>query len=1049
MSLALKVFTENFLRGMELGNRWQDKAADREYKRQALGLQLQKMQETAQMNRARLADSMRRTGGYLQGIEAKSALDRAKAANVGKGGGGGGVAPGLGQLYSEFGENAPAPQAPRSVVQGSDDSAAVPTPPSSDWGGGGGDDSGDGTYQHGGRVPFKRNSVALRTTRPMRQAQYAPSPQRAPAGAGPAPSAGTAGPGSGMGDVAAPPVDLQTQMRQGGRVPRFAEGGVVYPDPNLQPDPRYARPMTEEEQRIRVENPDAGRADVPYERGGERPRSDRTFRNPKPPDYSGEQLPPAYYQDPMTYIPYPEQKDSAPAPQPYEPGASGPLPSDVNKDYDTGQSQPPQGGDVMPPVTVTAPRQGVRTGTPQRLLLGDQRRTAAYDPTLDAADPRNTQIVDASGRVNPRVYQASAAVHPEAYKDNVGMFGERLDRPGPQPVPAYDGTGGSYAMQGAARWAEGQHPQVLYGQHSVVSPKEVHNAFQVADPDNKLPLHQKMIASAQAAHDFWMSQPGDPAENQKRADEAAGQITQFGVKMSQQHAMKAMKMLQSGDTQGATNELMAGYGWLPDGGTPEVQNGGIVIRNDDGSVKLTMPINPKTLSNVALGMATGRLGWDVMGVKGGQPPTSAPPQSRPAAPPQAAPAGPSAPPPAAPAVQPAPSARTQGPQMGPEGPATTTPAQTQPPGGAPSSGTQTGPTAIQTAAPPATSAPARTPVPTAGASAPAPSQPPSATGQGPSLPPQGGGEQRQPTQRTEADDQQEHFDKHPNQPYPEGPRADDPQIAKRKQDRERQFAKEQTDILRRANELGLMGKKGSVPSSVSQLISTRRQRLNADLKDLDREQAQIDAEHRQANLPRRAGLTEEAALTAKGGTFEQQANTIANAPADSKIGRMRQNSVLRYAGPDDRETVNEIATNIWRNNQGISSHRAYELALTATSIMPPTAEDKDPVGLNRQKGDRATRFMPIRRGRDTILRFSDGTEARVDRDTHQQIVNQHEANWQQWKEKGEKDAAAAAASKKNALSLKTLGAGLRTMAPYTMPGANLLLEGTGRLLEGR
>ena len=62
-----------------------------------------------------------------------------------------------------------------------------------------------------------------------------------------------------------------------GRI-KFAEGGTV--ERNETADPRYARPMTEEEQRIRVENPDAGRGDVPYERGGERPRSDRTFRNP-------------------------------------------------------------------------------------------------------------------------------------------------------------------------------------------------------------------------------------------------------------------------------------------------------------------------------------------------------------------------------------------------------------------------------------------------------------------------------------------------------------------------------------------------------------------------------------------------------------------------------------------------------------------------------------------------------------------------------------------------------------------------------------------------
>ena len=54
--------------------------------------------------------------------------------------------------------------------------------------------------------------------------------------------------------------------------------------------------------------------------------------------------------------------------------------------------------------------------------LGDQTRTKAYDPTLDAADPRNIGIIDANGRVNQQAYRASPMMHPEAYPAGTDQF---------------------------------------------------------------------------------------------------------------------------------------------------------------------------------------------------------------------------------------------------------------------------------------------------------------------------------------------------------------------------------------------------------------------------------------------------------------------------------------------------------------------------------------------------------------------------------------------------------------------------------------------------
>ena len=241
-------------------------------------------------------------------------------------------------------------------------------------------------------------------------------------------------------------------------------------------------------------------------------------------------------------------------------------------------------------------------------------------------DPRNIGVVEPGGAVNPRVYAASAAAHPEAYPaDNKGMLGERLDKPGPYPVSA-PGTGAvdtaaprgptapaqdNYAAKGASRFAvnmfKGDQEHALFAGKGAPPPHEVAEVFKVVDPDNRMPLHEKMIASQKAVHDYWMAK-GDP----KQADQASFEIGQFGLTMSRQHAAQGVKALQSGDQNGALNQLMAGYGWLPDRGTPQIENNAIVIRGPDGKVTTTIPLQQGTVQNLLLGMATGQLGWDVM-----------------------------------------------------------------------------------------------------------------------------------------------------------------------------------------------------------------------------------------------------------------------------------------------------------------------------------------------------------------------------------------------------------------------------------------------------
>ena len=246
------------------------------------------------------------------------------------------------------------------------------------------------------------------------------------------------------------------------------------------------------------------------------------------------------------------------------------------------------------------------------------------------------------------------------------------------------------------------------------------------------------------------------------------------------------------------------------------------------------------------------------------------------------------------------------------------------------------------------------------------------------------------------------------------------------------------EVVRAANEHGLAGK-GKIPAAVTQSIAAKKKRYEDKVKAIDEDYRSNETERRQGNVPRNIGLNDETTI---GTTFTTRAQTLAKAPADSKAAKFRDDSVLRYATGDDQQTIKEIASNIWRHNKGLSSQQALDLALTTTSILRPTAQEKDPVGQNRQKGAGATRFRPSNQGDKglTYLDFGDGTNIKVDNNTYQRIKQQHALNWQQWEQSQTKEGQQAERDKKNALTLGTLG----TIARGSMalvPGLPLVTEG--------
>jgi hypothetical protein len=234
-----------------------------------------------------------------------------------------------------------------------------------------------------------------------------------------------------------------------------------------------------------------------------------------------------------------------------------------------------------------------------------------------------------------------------------------------------------------------------------------------------------------------------------------------------------------------------------------------------------------------------------------------------------------------------------------------------------------------------------------------------------------------------------------------------------------------------ANDHGLAGK-GKLPTAVMQAIAAKKKMFEDQIKQIDSDYRVAAAERAKANAPRNIALGDYDTINQK---FTLQTGVLdkaAKSDPNSVLGRLHESSPLRYASPEDLQTIKDIATNLWTNNRRLSPEEAYNRALDATSIMRPSKEESDPVGQNRQKGEKATRFKALDRGDKTIhLRFGDGTEIQVDKDTYQQIKNQHRLNYAQFKSLSTKEGQEAERQRKNAITMKTLGAGIRTIAPFT------------------
>jgi hypothetical protein len=385
-----------------------------------------------------------------------------------------------------------------------------------------------------------------------------------------------------------------------------------------------------------------------------------------------------------------------------------------------------------------------------RKQLGDQTRVEAYDPELDKMDPRNIGVIDTEGRnkgqVNRQVYAASPMTHPEAY----GKGEDQFTKGRTITTSALKGATEFVADQfhqntPDAHTAEGYHA-LTFGKAGAPDDDTMRSVFAVVDPNNQLDYKHRLELATKTGYDWYMHN-GQPEKAKKFAADAL----QYGNAKAQTYGNAAIEEMKAGNRDGAIKHLQTGYGWLPDGyhADPTADGKTMEIHDGKGNVVQKIPLDDKTVQNLAVGMATGTLYWDTVQHRAGvekpfrpqpQPPNQAvstqPPQPAAAAPapspgarppgapgaaaPVAAPAAAAPPPVAAPAgtppPQPLPTPAIAGPQFNtPSGAAAPAPAA---PGPAP-------PTQAITPQPPAPPppAPAATPAAAAPPAIPGPVQP--------------------------------------------------------------------------------------------------------------------------------------------------------------------------------------------------------------------------------------------------------------------------------------------------------------------------------------
>lgn len=671
-----------------------------------------------------------------------------------------------------------------------------------------------------------------------------------------------------------------------------------------------------------------------------------------------------------------------------------------------------------------------------RLGLGDQRRTAAFDPTADDLDPRNVHAVDRWGQTNlfqaaaptaggpPQPRMPGSAMADTNSPANAGMSSNNAANDMTAIMQNVTGYAQQQFHLGSADEHSGRGYNALLSGRGADDPNAIHAAMVAVDPKGQMPLHQRMLATIKAAHDYYASR-GD----HEKAAKVSFEIAQFGSKMARQHGQAAVGQLQKGNTGAALNDLMAGYNWLPDDHTADMDPSGkaLVLRDNSGRVTSTVPLDATHLQNLALGMATGQLQWDVY--KSRAQATGAPPGAGP----QPAPA-----PGASPSGQPAPASA---PLPGATPLAGASPAASAaPPGAAPVGAINTQQSSITGAGnpPPPVASPAP---PAAGPSLGASSLGAPAGSPAPAASPQAGPGQADPWQKDP-----EHV---PDDVIRRGSRDMRP-VPPDYYDKLRGKAQSEYDAkVKYVNELAAKtlgkGQSSYRTQALSKLATQHREALQdinhaEDLRskkeeNMDRQESSRIRDRQSSSLQTEQNLNQHFETMAndmvdKYKKFDPEQEAGKGKGASQDFSRVQQSALRYMQDPKSRNKLYDVARVIWQHNPDLSEEEAFNHALTFTSFVSDKSK-----GLNGHPGQKGTWYKAA--GTDplanVVLTNQSGERVHVPAAAMTQIRNLRRANYENFKDDMKMRS-------KDAGERKSRGSILRRMTPGATP------EETGNVL---
>jgi hypothetical protein len=676
------------------------------------------------------------------------------------------------------------------------------------------------------------------------------------------------------------------------------------------------------------------------------------------------------------------------------------------------QTVPPMGGQGPTPGGQAAPAPAVATGD-------------AFDPTRQQLDPRSGKRIDPTGRV---------------------VSNNAANEMTPISQAASDYAAHQYHLMTPDDHSARGYKAIMAGS-GAANPGIVHQIFQKIDPQGTMPMNVKIEKAQQAVYDYWVSQ-----KQPEKAAKVAFEIAQFGNQRAKEHGAEAMELLQKGNMTGAIQHLLAGYNWLPDGHTAnyDARTNTVVMHDLGGSETARIPVQQGTLQNLAAGMATGELGWDIMRGRGQAPvqatsnqpgqPTAAAPASVSMAPPRAGP--PAALPPGG--IPPAVTAASQGqPAAVPAGP----PAPTQQAAAAPPAG-------LQFEAPPA-----RVPEQGGGEDSGSPAGQQGTTQQGAidtgdqgrfrprqvEVTTSPGGQPAKPAPTREdllkrpegyrlrprpGEDAEQWYANNPN----EVPRYDngkpvevprytgDPPERPRFEEMRQHHKYEHENRRKGLEQLATPVPRGDWPRVVTPAMKQNDDQLKQNLGDVDKAEAAFDHKvqtqqsaeqraHRNRTSDERKEFKEDSYLTdqLKGHpdpdardadivTLVDKSKAI-HAKLDKGIELTPdeerfitvQNSPLRYMRTEAQQVrLREVAQKIHENNPEMTAREALEAAVTFTSRVPSNG-----VGHNMLKGDKGTRYRKLgvnTATRNFVVENQAGEAIQIPEKTLTQIENLRRAN---------------------------------------------------------